>query len=142
MFTVKKILFERKYKAGYIYRRELIDDSEFGGTGNFEMIRCFTSEGDYIGNAKDARFLCVKKGLSDLQKANPSHCVCSIGFNKNEQKWYGWSHRAICGFGIGDRIFEDQYGNDDTLFVKHGRKKIKTLADAKLAAKRFAHSVS
>jgi hypothetical protein len=61
---------------------------------------------------------------------------------EEEQKWYGWSHRAICGFGIGDRIFEEKYGNDNTPFVKHGRKKIKTLADAKLAASRFASSVS
>jgi len=26
----------------------------------------------------------------------------SIGFSKANQKWYGWSHRAIAGFGIGD----------------------------------------
>ncbi len=24
-----------------------------------------------------------------------------IGFSEKEQKWYGWSHRAIYGFGIG-----------------------------------------
>ena len=24
-----------------------------------------------------------------------------IGFNPAEQKWYGWSHRAIFGFGVG-----------------------------------------
>lgn len=25
----------------------------------------------------------------------------NIGFNPKEQKWYGWSHRALYGFGIG-----------------------------------------
>ena len=25
----------------------------------------------------------------------------NIGFNPEQQKWYGWSHRAIFGFGIG-----------------------------------------
>ena len=25
----------------------------------------------------------------------------SVGFNPVEQKWYGWSHRAVFGFGVG-----------------------------------------
>jgi len=28
---------------------------------------------------------------------------CCIGFNPVEQKWYGWSHRAIYGFGVGSK---------------------------------------
>ena len=28
-------------------------------------------------------------------------CSACIGFNPKEQKWFGWSHRAIFGFGIG-----------------------------------------
>lgn len=28
----------------------------------------------------------------------------SLGFNPVEQKWYGWSHRAIYGFGVGSKI--------------------------------------
>lgn len=27
--------------------------------------------------------------------------VANLGFNEEDQKWYGWSHRAIFGFGIG-----------------------------------------
>ena len=27
----------------------------------------------------------------------------SLGFSEKEQKWYGWSHRAIYGFGIGSK---------------------------------------
>jgi len=30
--------------------------------------------------------------------------TCCVGFNEKEQKWYGWSHRAICGFGIGSIV--------------------------------------
>jgi len=29
-----------------------------------------------------------------------------IGFSEPNQKWYGWSHRAIAGFGIGDECKE------------------------------------
>jgi len=28
----------------------------------------------------------------------------SIGFSEQEQKWYGWSHRAIYGFGVGSVV--------------------------------------
>jgi len=142
LFKVKKVIFERKYKAGYIYRRELIDDKEYGGTGELEMVACYTPKGDYIGNSREARYLCVKRNLTDLQKTSPNHCVCSIGFNEKEQKWYGWSHRAICGFGIGDRIFEEEFGDDYTHFTQHGKHKIKTLTGAKKAAIAFAASVS
>ena len=27
----------------------------------------------------------------------------NIGFNPIEQKWYGWSHRAVYGFGVGSK---------------------------------------
>ena len=45
-----------------------------------------------------------------------------LGFSEKEQKWYGWSHRAIHGFGIGDTVkkgdvvsssgFTDEYLKD------------------------------
>ncbi len=65
-----------------------------------------------------------------------------IGKSSKDGKWYGWSHRAICGFGMGDRIFDQNYGDDQTPFVKHGKRPIKNNDDAKEAAKRFASYVS
>ena len=124
---VVKVIFEHEHEAGFTHRKEIIDDSEYGGTGELELEWCFTPSGDYIGTVAEAKFLCIKKGLTLLQTTDPSHCVCSIGFNKKEQKWYGWSHRAICGFGKED---------------DHDAKEIKTMEDAKLAARRFAKSVS
>jgi len=141
-YNLKEIKFQRRY-PGYIYRREIVDDSDFGGDGDLEMVNCYSIDsGHWIGNAKDARYLCKKRGLTNLQKSKPEHCVCSIGFSEKEQKWYGWSHRAICGFGLGDKIFKERFGNDKTPFIKHGDKEIRYLSDAKLAAKRFAASVS
>lgn len=141
-YKVKEVLFQRKYKS-YLYRRELVDDSEYGGDGALSMVCCYSVEkGHWIGDAKTARYLCVKKGLTKLQPSSTGGHVCSIGFNEAEQKWYGWSHRAIFGFGIGDKLFKERYGNDKTHFSKHGSKDIRTLSDAKLAAKRFARSVS
>jgi len=141
-FKVEKVVFQRNY-PGYLYRREIVDDSEHGGEGNLPMVNCYSSEnGIWIGDAKTALLLCKKKGLRNLQGRSPTGGIAVIGFNESEQKWYGWSHRAICGFGLGDRIFEERFGNDDTPFVKHGKKVIKNIGQAKTAAKRFASSVS
>ena len=141
MWKIKETKLQRIYK-GYEYRREIIDDSEYGGNGKLEMVNCYTTNGDWIGDSRQARFLCKKMGLTYIQKTEPDHCVCSIGYNPDKKKWFGWSHRAICGFGIGDYIFEEEYGDEKTLFTKHGSEIAKTLKDAKKAASNFAKSVS
>lgn len=93
----------------------------------------------YIGDEKNIKFLLDKKGLTKLQPAYPEkYNVCNIGFNEKENKWYGWSHRAIFGFSIGDKIFEERFGDGNTHFSKHGKETIKNLDDAKTAAKNFA----
>jgi len=100
---LKEVRFTRNY-PGYIYRREMVE-SMCDDTGDMEMVNCYSADtGNYLGDAKVARFLCNMKGLRQIQKTDPKHCVCSIGFNEKEQKWYGWSHRAIFGFGVGSRV--------------------------------------
>lgn len=66
----------------------------------------------------------------------------STGLDVEKGIWYGWSHRAIFGFKIGDKIFDKDFGNGQTHFNNHGQKPVKTLDDAKLAAERFAAYVS
>jgi hypothetical protein len=140
-WTIKKVLFERKY-PGYVYRREVIDGSDWE-MDDLTMTNCYTAEdGSYVGDPRTARFLFKKLGLTSAMKSKPDHTVCSIGFHEDEQKWYGWSHRAYAGFGIGDKVFEENYGDDDTPFVQHGSRVVKTLDDAKEAAIAFADSVS
>lgn len=133
-----KVVSERVFRAGYILR-----DEYWCHNGDKQLMRkqAYTFAGDWIGDSRRAHRLLTKRGIWPM-KSSPEHCVCSIGFCPEERKWYGWSHRAICGFGIGDRIFEEKYGNDQTPFVRHGRKAIRSLGDAKLAATRFAASVS
>ena len=131
----------RQCTVPFEVRSEEWDDSEYGGSGNLPMESAYSIPGgQWIGNVKEARFLCCKKGIQPEFKHADSN-VCSVGFREADQKWYGWSHRAICGFGIGDMIFEERFGDDSTPFIKHGKRPIKTLDDARLAASRFADSV-
>lgn len=46
--------------------------------------------------------------VPELRK--PDHRVPSIGFSEKEQKWYGWSHRAIYGFGVGSVVKKGDCG--------------------------------
>ena len=64
------------------------------------MFSGYNSEDQYIGSEKDARFICDERGIKPEYRT-PDSGTCSIGFCEAENKWYGWSHRAIYGFGIG-----------------------------------------
>ena len=132
-----KVLSVRKFKAGYEIRKEVV---KMEGWTPFILKVAYNSKGQYIGDSRRA-FRLYSRGIMP-ELASKTHNVCSIGFCSKEKKWYGWSHRAKCGFGIGNRIFEGLFGDDHTPFIKHGSKTIRTMADAKLSAKRFARSVS
>ena len=41
---------------------------------------------------------------STFPRRDDVHPVANIGFSEKEQKWYGWSHRAIFGFGVGSHV--------------------------------------
>lgn len=71
-----------------------------------------------------------------LEKHGIKEVSCGLGYSEKEEKWYGWSHRAIHGFGIGDKCVECYPTG-----TKEG-KIIKTMEQAKEAAKKFADSVS
>lgn len=105
---VKEVLKTRSYKAGYEVRTELINGDEYGGP-DFEMKSAYNPNGDYIGSSKRAYRLCKKNGIAP-ELAKDHHKVCSIGFCEKEQKWYGWSHRAIYGFGVGHTVDEGHCG--------------------------------
>jgi len=168
----KLVLSTRKYRVGYEVREELIQtDFEVVPMGevtkdaqavmdyinahrgeHIVVKSAYTPTGYYIGDPKMARFLITRRGIKP-EKADPTHNVCSIGFCERDQKWYGWSHRAIFGFGVGDVVKEgdctassgwtdeylEEHPEDDTsLSVGF---KAKDLIDAKRMAMAFASSV-
>jgi hypothetical protein len=147
----KEVLKIRKYKVGYEIRTILYSGEEAGGGEPFEIKSAYTPEGYYIGRSRFANFLCKKHGIKP-ELSDPEHNVCSIGFSEREQKWYGWSHRAIYGFGIGYVAKEGDCCTEagvlpEFLTPENDKRvpvgfEVKTLEDAKRCAIAFAESVS
>ncbi len=86
-----------------------------------------------------------KWGITDQWQSstNDKDGSANIGYNPVAKKWFGWSHRAIVGFGIGDKLFDENYkkATDDTPFIKYGGITIKTMKQAKQAATNFAQYI-
>lgn len=110
----------------------------------------FKKRGDYLYPLKGNKNVCFHaefdKGLlkfmaqheiTEFYPQKGGSNVPSIGFSEEEQKWYGWSHRAIYGFGIGSEVKKGHAG-----YEARGAWKAKTLDDAKEMAMNFADSVS
>lgn len=115
------------------------------------MFVFYNKEGKYIGNIDDFQRLVVDKEI--FPETFDNHSVCSVGKSHKDGKWYGWSHRAIYGFKIGDKVKEgdccassgwiegcEEYENDPYI-LKVGFE-AKTEEDCKKMAIAFASSVS
>jgi hypothetical protein len=135
----KTTLKVRRYKAGFEVRTErvMLGKRSKRPEDTVTVQSAYTPDGAYIGDPRMARLLIVKRGIKP-ELRTPESRVCSIGFCEREQKWYGWSHRAIYGFGIGDTFDEGDCGAGE-LGVGFTAK---TLDDAKRMACAFAASVS
>jgi len=96
----------RRFKAGYEIRKEIVS---MDGCKPFERKSAYTPDGVYIGTSRWAHRLCVARGIVPQKRADDSN-VCSIGFCEREQKWYGWSHRAMFGFGVGSTVVRGDCG--------------------------------
>ncbi|KKL41723.1 hypothetical protein LCGC14_2367440 [marine sediment metagenome] len=134
MVIQKEVNRERQFKSGYILRTEMWSTP---GCPPVEMKSCYTPDGHYIGGAPWGHRLCTIRGIRPELRTAESN-TCSIGFCEREQKWYGWSHRAIYGFSIGDKVKE---GDVTAEHLPIGFK-AETLNDAKKMADAFARSVS
>lgn len=154
-----QVLNVRYYKAGYEIRTEQVAMQD---EKPVTMKSAYTPEGHYIGSSRWAYRLIVKRGIKPEPRtpASPESNggrgrTCSIGFCEHEQKWYGWSHRAICGFEIGDSVSSDDHlcshsGWTAEYLIEHPEEDLslpvgwsaKTLNDCKLMAIAYAAAVS
>ena len=92
----------------YISRGYEVRDEFWKGPEKMEQVlmkrQAYNFNGDWIGKSKWAYRLYNRYGVTHTEKIKENHSVCSIGFSEEEQKWYGWSHRAICGFEVGSTV--------------------------------------
>jgi len=146
---IRKIIKKEKFE-NYELRHEVIDGSEYNGA-DVTLISAYNNNGDYIGNKEVAASLDERGIMPEI--ADKENSVCSIGFSKKKQKWFGWSHRAMFGFKIGHIVKEgncestsgwtEEYlkTHKDDLPMPIGFE-VKNLEDAKRCAIAFANSVS
>lgn len=94
-----------------------------------------------LGDKEDTVNFIYKHKLKNLDTAFPgSGCQpVSIGFNEDEQAWYGWTHRGYGKFNIGYKVKKDS-------IVDRGKFAYpftcKTLDDCKELAKVIAEELS
>jgi hypothetical protein len=140
--TIQNQVLSTEARNGMSYRREIWS---MEGNDPVEMNAVYNADGIYVGDTETADYLASKGILPEGRTTRSS--VCSIGFSAKDQKWYGWSHRAIFGFSIGDVATEGDCvcepgsvdpAQDVTVPVGFTAK---TLDDAKRMAIAFAESV-
>jgi hypothetical protein len=132
---VRKVL-KQKDHGSWIEKEEI-----WGLEGNTDddtpISAAYNPSGEYLGDPEFAKTL-AKKGIVQFEKIEPNHSACSIGFNPDEDKWYGWSHRAMYGFGVGSKCKKGDCGYTP----EKGEWEAKTIEDAKQMAVDFAKGVS
>lgn len=148
MFEKKNLLEDHDSWALYLV------DGRFNPSDDPVTLRVgYTKNGLYLGEEKNAKFITNTLGVTEQFGTTRDGTVANIGFNPKEQKWYGWSHRAIYGFGIGDIVEEGDCcatsGLTDDYLQSNPEKdlslsvgfKAESLEDAKRMAIAFADSV-
>lgn len=92
----------------------------------------------------------TKACVDMLEEAGGSDKTAGVKFDKDKQKWFGWSHRGKAGFGVGSVVKKGDVIEDESegeKFYKDGKGfkagfKAKTLEDAKKMAELYAERVS
>ena len=136
-----------------------------GNVGQFCTMTFLSQSGNYIGDITDLIWL-LRTGIEYPNIAEQEDKVCSIGAQvdpntKEITGYFGWSHRAVCLFQIGDALFDStvpvgninvqykklkDYKNWDNIdkvpYKYRGRHACLTIDDCKKAAIAFADHVS
>ena len=95
---VLKILKSRTYKnRGYRLITKQVES--FGEIQNMTFYESLN--GLYLSANKNLIKYFKDHGITHFETTYEDSIVANIGWSEPEQKWYGWSHRAIYSFGIG-----------------------------------------
>jgi len=116
----------------FLKRTAYVSDMDMMG----EPVKVYKSKFDdsymtQVGMEDDVGFLAEREITEELTHG--------VGFSPKDDKWYGWSHRAIFGFEVGSKCKKgDCHYNPAGL----GEWTAKTASDAKKMAQDFKEGVS
>jgi len=92
-----------------------IDNSYIGPPlETFRLVEYYKIDKLYSSNTNP--FYSKNEIAIDLLKSQSSKTAASVGYSSKTKTWWGWSHRAISKFRIGDKIKYD----DDLLILSNG----------------------
>lgn len=84
--------------VGYVTDSDIPDDD-----GQVYLSRQDNSYIARVGGEDNNLFkFLLEHGVDEIMKDGGN--VACIGYSSNEGEWYGWSHRAIYGFGVGSEV--------------------------------------
>jgi len=101
-------------------------------------------DGYYIGDERDAKFLCDQLGISP-ELRTPESGTCSYGWSEAKGRWFGWSHRAIHGFREGHKVTRGSIVSTESTPEGRGFQPghvLRSDEEARRAAMLFAEEVS
>lgn len=121
---------------------KFVEEKEYGMTNTY----IYTKEGEYIDladlgdNASNVNLI-YKNKLTQLSsigraegKPEQDWGAVSLGFNEEEQAWYGWTHRGYAHFAVGDTVKKGSAINPNSESYK-----VKDLEQAKDLAIKMAN---
>lgn len=134
---VKQIISAKRKGDKYVIVDMVIDGSRHGAGIDQRVQYAFTPEGDLIGDIKMTKLLINTKGIKPELRL-PIDSICSIGYSKKKEMYFGWTYGKLRGFIIGSKLEE----GDILTEVFPAGSVAQTLEDTKMWAIKFVELVA
>ena len=119
-FTNKEIVLRKENITGLTDHGKFVAMCVFGHEVKFKDLTLYTKVGEL--NALNHKVIFDEK--MDFKATNTRGVI----FSNKTSKYYGYTHRGICGFGIGDMLFDIRNEND-YLYYKDYKLRIRFVFD-------------
>lgn len=134
-FTNKEIVLRKKNITGLTDHGKFVAMCVFGHEVKFKDLTLYTKVGEL--NALNHKVIFDEK--MDFKATNTRGVI----FSNKTSKYYGYTHRGICGFGIGDMLFDIRNENTSIYYnnIKYRIKYLYRLIRAITCKFRFKYLV-